>query len=309
MNKTSRTHDFELRPGMKIHGKWHKRSYLIKKKLGNGAIGTVYLCEESKKLFALKISSKNSSMTMEVNVLKSLEKVQGNRLGPYLIDVDDWLAPNGSTYSFYVMEYIDGQTIHDFISRNGKEWIGVFILQLLDDLEKLHQAGWVFGDLKTDNLIVSSNPPKIRWIDVGGTTQIGRAIKEYTEFYDRGYWELGSRRAEPTYDLFALVMIFLNLFYPSRFEKGANTKASLFKRIDKVQALRPYEVCFKKALTGKYRSAKEMRQEIAQRLYNTQRKVAHNQKTPSDNYPPILFESIGITLIAFIYYVTSLLVY
>ncbi|WP_347836547.1 hypothetical protein [Gracilibacillus sp. JCM 18860] len=55
-----------------------------------------------------------------------------------------------------------------------------------------------------DNLIVSRNPVRLRWVDVGGTTLIGRSIKEYTEFYDRAYWQMGTRRAEPSYDLFAL---------------------------------------------------------------------------------------------------------
>ena len=93
------------------------------------------------------------------------------------------------------------------------------MLQLLDDLTRLHQSGWIFGDLKLDNLIVMTNPSRLRWVDVGGTTQKGRAIKEYTEFYDRGYWQLGTRRAEESYDLFALTMVFLHLFYPNEFEE------------------------------------------------------------------------------------------
>ena len=71
-------------------------------------------------------------------------------------------------------------------------------MQLLNDLDKLHQNGWVFGDLKPENLIVTGPPPKIRCIDVGGTTIKGRAIKEFTEFYDRGYWGLGQeKRTQP----------------------------------------------------------------------------------------------------------------
>src|SRR5699024_9473064 len=94
------------------------------------------------------------SMTVEVNVLKALQKVQGSRLGPYLLDVDDWKAPSGNTYAFYVMEYLQGESMASFIQRNGKEWIGVLMLQLLKDLEQLHESGWVFGDLKAENLLV-----------------------------------------------------------------------------------------------------------------------------------------------------------
>src|SRR5699024_3785093 len=108
---------------------------------------------------------KNTSMTMEVYVLKSFAKVQGARLGPYLMhtpyrlelpnhphplnkvqdvrlgpylmDVDDWEAPNGMVYAFYVMEYLRGESIRSFIKKRGDVWLGVFMLQLLDDLEQL----------------------------------------------------------------------------------------------------------------------------------------------------------------------------
>ena len=77
----------------------------------------------------------------------------------------------------------------------------------------------MFGDLKPENLIVTGPPPSIRCIDVGGTTLQGRAIKEFTEFYDSGYWGLGTRKAEPGYDLFAVAMIMINTAYPKRFNK------------------------------------------------------------------------------------------
>ena len=191
MNRILKKQVTSLKTGTIIKGKWHLKSYEIKGKLGEGAIGAVYLCQASGKVAALKISEKQTSMTMEVNVLKALEQVRGNRLGPVLLDVDDWIAPNGVIYSFYVMEYIKGESMERFIKKNGAVWIGPLLLQLIEDLEGLHQAGWVFGDLKPDNLIVGFSPPRVRWVDVGGTTQIGRSIKEYTEFYDRGYWGMG----------------------------------------------------------------------------------------------------------------------
>ncbi|SFB31876.1 serine/threonine protein kinase [Lentibacillus halodurans] len=308
MNQAWKKQDINLRPGTAITGKWHQHRYVMKQKLGNGAVGTVYLCERNGKYAALKISENSTSMTVEVNVLKSLQKVQGSRLGPSLLDVDDWEISRNRKYSFYVMEYLQGEPLGHFVSRHGYEWVGIFMLQLLDDLEHLHQAGWVFGDLKSENLIVLKQPPKVRWIDVGGTTQIGRAIKEYTEFYDRGYWGMGSRRAEPSYDLFAFVMVFLNIYYPKRFEKGSNPKATLLRKLHDARQLRVYRECLKKALLGKYQSASQMRNELLHTI--------HAAGTPgrADNRPsrfsfsgaPLL-EGGGIALIALFYYLSSLL--
>src|SRR5690606_32927785 len=112
----------------------------------------------------------------------------------------------------------------------------------------LHKQGWVFGDLKPDNLIITGPPIRIRCIDVGGTTAIGRAIKEYTEFYDRGYWGLGTRRAEPSYDLFAIAMIMINSCYPQRFPKREGGIRQLTRAIDASHELTKYKTVLIKAL-------------------------------------------------------------
>ncbi|CDO04940.1 Serine/threonine-protein kinase PknG [Oceanobacillus picturae] len=311
MKQDWKKHDSEVKPGMFIEGKWHKKKYLIKKKLGAGAIGSVYLCDVNGRPAALKISDNSTSMTVEVNVLKSLEKVQGTRLGPYLLDVDDWVSPLGAKYSFYVMEYLKGEPLGTFIQQQGKEWLGVFMLQLLEDLNKLHQSGWVFGDLKTENLMVIQTPPRLRWVDVGGTTQIGRAIKEYTEFYDRGYWGMGTRRAEPSYDLFAFVMVFLHVYYPKRFEKGANPEATLMRKLNEVKALTPYRHVLKKALMGKYTSSADMKRELIQLLQRVQQHKQTQTRSQSrkkmNSGKPVAIEIGGLTFLAVGYYLLSLL--
>lgn len=300
--------DISLKPGTKLVGKWYGKEYIIKSRLGKGAIGSVYLCESGGRLAALKISDKGTSMTVEVNVLKSLERVQDSKLGPYLLDVDDWIAPSGVTYSFYVMEYLKGEPISTFIRNQGSVWIGVFLLQLLDDLEKLHQSGWVFGDLKLDNLIVVNQPTKVRWVDVGGTTQIGRAIKEYTEFYDRGYWGLGTRKAEPSYDLFALAMVFIHIFYPSQFQRSEQPERFLHKKIDQAKPLQPYRIPLKKAISGKYKTSGDMKNDVIHIVYHAQNKSRlkkrRNQKV---SYIPFIIEVGGISIIAMGFYILSLL--
>ncbi|MFU0791276.1 protein kinase domain-containing protein [Virgibacillus proomii] len=307
-NQGWKKHNYDVRPGIKIRGKWHGKTYLIKSKLGSGAIGAVYLCESNGKHAALKISDNRSSMTVEVNVLQSLGKVQGNRLGPSLLDVDDWTSPTGAKYSFYVMEYLQGESLISYIQSRGEAWVGIFMIQLLDVLEDLHKSGWVFGDLKTDNLLVVSSPPKIRWVDVGGMTQMGRAIKEYTEFFDRGYWGLGSRKAEPSYDLFAFAMIFIHVYYPQRFAKGPHPQKMLFRKIDEAKALIPYRSLLKNAIMGKYRSSTQMKKELVQIIYTAQRK-RQQQKTQGQSVkqPALLLEAGGISIMAVSYYVISLL--
>jgi len=277
---------FKINRGTIIKGKWHKKEYTILKELGYGANGTVFLAESALGKVALKISDNGMSIISEVNVLKSFAKVQGYSLGPSLIDVDDWITTSG-TVSFYVMEYINGPSLLSFIENKDSSWNDVLMIQLLKDLQVLHDNNWVFGDLKPENLIINGPPTRIRCIDVGGTTIIGRAIKEFTEFYDRGYWGLGSRKAEPSYDLFAVAMIMINVSYPKRFDKIEGGLKQLQMMIQKKRELLAYEKMLTKALTGQYSSADEMRGELIQLSSgkelraNTRASVAGNVKTPS----------------------------
>lgn len=280
MMNTSKKPVYNVTPGTTIEGKWHHKKYSIIKSLGYGATGSVYLAEGNGGLVAVKISDDSMAITSEVNVLRHFSKVQGC-LGPSLLDVDDWVRPGyGKALPFYVMEYLNGTDFLSYIKKNGDEWLCVLVLQLLSDLGRLHQAGWVFGDLKPDNLLVVGPPPRVRWLDVGGTTIQGRSIKEFTEFYDRGYWGLGSRKAEPSYDLFAVAMIMINTAYPNRFSKKGevgNYFSQLVKAIQSMPTLRRYEQVLIKALQGRFRSAQEMRYELLQVLSSSSRS---NEKKP-----------------------------
>ncbi|KZZ86541.1 protein kinase domain-containing protein [Bacillus sp. SJS] len=257
----------KILPGTKIKGKWHQNEYTVIKSLGKGANGAVYLVQRSSGLAALKLSDNSMSITSEVNVLKHFSKVQGKNLGPHLFDTDDWDQGGGSPVpSFYVMEYIKGVPFLDFVKARGAEWVPVLMLQLLGSLSNLHEAGWVFGDLKPENLIVTDSPVTVKIIDVGGTTGIGRSIKEYTEFFDRGYWGMGSRKADPGYDLFAAAMIAVNAGCGGRFLKNSEGEKLLFEKIDSVPLLYKQRSVLRKALKGQYAKAEEMKKELLQCL-------------------------------------------
>jgi serine/threonine protein kinase, bacterial len=286
-NHTSKNQAYKLEPGTIITGKWHNNTYRIIRSLGYGATGYVYLAESKAAPVALKISDNGMAITSEVNVLRHFSKVQGTSLGPSLIDVDDWSLPGMKYVPFYAMEYVNGENFTRFIQSRGAEWSGILMLQLLADLDRLHSAGWVFGDLKPDNLLVVGPPPKVRWLDVGGTTLIGRSIKEYTEFFDRGYWGLGSRKAEPSYDLFASSMIMINTAYPNRFDKLDGGFQQLKKAIENKKVLVPYRKVLFNALNGHYTTAISMRDDLldamTQNMSNVQKEkgqaVSSSKKT------------------------------
>ncbi|TCP22530.1 serine/threonine-protein kinase [Scopulibacillus darangshiensis] len=268
MNHTTKKSDIKLAPGTLITGKWYGQHYQIIKLLGSGAQGTVYLAQSSSGRVAVKFGKDRSSLTSEVNVLRRFEKVQGEPLGPSLYGVDDWVCRSGK-YNFYVMEYIRGTSLLDTVKVRGFEWACIFMLQLLGDLDRLHKEGWIFGDLKPENLIVENATRRIRWLDVGGTTLMGRSVKEYTEFFDRGYWGCGSRKAEPSYDLFAAAMILIYAAEKRRFEKNQQPQKQLFDYIRNQPKLSRFESVLTGAIAGKYTTAEMMKKDLLSKMSET----------------------------------------
>ena len=109
----------------------------------------------------------------EINVLQSIAKQKQHGHEPFLFDVDDLYGPDGKEYPFYIMRYVLGSTLDDYLKQQGSEWFPLVGLNLLGKLAKLHQAGWVFGDLKVENVLVADYG-HVELVDYGGVTAVGQ---------------------------------------------------------------------------------------------------------------------------------------
>ncbi|UFJ40555.1 protein kinase [Brevibacillus humidisoli] len=246
-------------------GKWHHKSYTILKELGRGANGAVYLALCSSRKVAVKVGADPFDLLIEVNMLKSVDQDQSLRIGPRLYEVDDLLIA-GRSYSFYAMEYVEGERLDDYVDRIGRDWVVVLLIQVLTRLEVLHQQGWVFGDVKPDNILVGRADKQVHLIDFGGVSQIGRAVRQFTEDYDRAVWQAGDRRAEPSYDLFAvaLMMIRLSIGRDSwhTIRNQVRHLPVLYDIIRGNKELYLFREPILKALNGNFASAEEMKREL-----------------------------------------------
>jgi hypothetical protein len=191
-----------------VKGKWNQNVYRIERSLGEGENGKVYLVKKGSAFFAMKLGFDSIDLQSEVNVLRQLAQTESS-FSRFLNDVDDFNS-QGKDYPFYVMKYIKGLKITEFVQSKGDQWLGLLGLHLLKKLTHLHSSGYVFGDIKMDNILVSGYGA-VELIDFGGVTQKGRSVKQFTEIYDRGYWGAGTRIADEAYDLFAFAVLFMQL--------------------------------------------------------------------------------------------------
>ncbi|MFE5324443.1 serine/threonine protein kinase [Paenibacillus sp. NPDC056579] len=199
--------DRHLPPGTIIYGNWNKREYRIERLLGAGANGRVYLVKRGKLLYALKSGFDAVDHQSEVNALKALSQ-SNTSFRQFLLDVDDFHW-NGEVFPFYVMPYIKGMSMFDYMKHNGTDWIYLIGLNLLRKLVELHREQYIFGDIKMENILVSGYGD-VELIDFGGVTGKGKSVKQFTEVYDRGYWGAGSRSADEAYDMFALAVLLIS---------------------------------------------------------------------------------------------------
>lgn len=287
-------------------GKWNKKSYQVLTRLGQGANGTVYLVAQAGQKRAVKLGVDPMDILMEVNMLKSVEKVRDVRVGPLLCDIDD-VTIHGKNYTFYAMEYLEGEQLDQYVKRVGIEWVPVLFVQLLARLSVLHQNGWVFGDLKPENIIITKAEKQVRLIDFGGVTKLGNAVRQYTEEYDRAAWRAGDRRAEITYDLFSLAVMMVRLTCGSEewkiIQGQARQTTLLCDIIRKNDSLYPYRVPLIKAFHTKYETAEAMRAELISVLQEQTSSAGQSQrKGPAGKWIGELFVASLLLLAGSLYY-------
>lgn len=258
------TTSFELKltPGTVLTGKWKQGRYRIERLLGEGANGKVFLVEHQRAMYALKVGQDAVDLQSEINVLKNMA-LQKRKSEPFLVAVDDFTHDGGKDYPFYVMRYVRGNPLHEYLHKEGADWFPLIGFHLLKKLASLHEAGWVFGDLKQENVLVGEYG-RVELVDYGGVTAKGKSVRQFTEVYDRGYWNAGSRSAEGAYDLFSFAVLCIHLFEGKQLLHMTQTLLPQNRQVDELhklaegnRALKPFAGWLLKAMRGGFGDARE----------------------------------------------------
>lgn len=239
---------------------WHGGRYRIERELGAGANGKVYLVRRDNAVYAMKIGTDTLDLQSEANILKVLSGMDGS-FRHFLTDVDDY-REDGKSVPFYVMKYVEGRQLQDYLTAKGQDWFPLVGLRLLGLLRELHNKGYVFGDLKKENVLVSGYG-QVELVDFGGVTPMGKSVKQFTEIYDRGYWNAGDRSADMAYDIFSFAILCIHVCGGAKsvFAKGVLPQNRSADNLLEEAAADPqcsaYMPFLAKALKGGYASSGE----------------------------------------------------
>lgn len=302
MNTLSNISSNRLPIGYNIIGKWNGRSYKVVRLLGSGENGTVYLVKSDESNYALKMSNSTYDLSYEVQAIKRLNETQGTFLGFSIFDIDDF-SYKGNMFTYYVMPYRKGITLKNYLfGKSSVEYLDIY-KRIASSLANIHNDGWVFGDLKSEHILINPDSKEISLIDYGGLTVIGEGIRQYTEVYDRGSWKAGSRRADPHYDLFSLTMIFIQLgIGEKKFLKIYNRTRSLdelYDIIHRVNNLKHLDAPFGEVIMGRISNVDELLK-IVNNLY------IKNEFKNNSNWINILFTgSLILFILLFVRFLYS----
>lgn len=158
--------------------------YLLEKRLGRGAMGQVYLAKDQN-LLTRKVAVK----TVRPDLLSSDDMQEGEAIArfereartaasirhPNVVDVTDFgKSPDG--VFFLVMEFVEGETLHQLLRREGTLSIhrAVTLLhQICDGVEAAHEVGILHRDLKPANIFIMQKKRKIGSGDGDGFVKVG----------------------------------------------------------------------------------------------------------------------------------------
>jgi serine/threonine protein kinase len=152
--------------------------YLLQRRLGRGAMGQVYLAKDNK--FATK---KLAVKTVRQDILSSEDLQEGEAIArfereaqaaasiehPNTVGVSDF-GESADGVFYLVMEYVEGETLHKLLRREGTLTIprAVRLLrQIADGVEAAHELGILHRDLKPANIFIMKGKHGDGFVKVG----------------------------------------------------------------------------------------------------------------------------------------------
>lgn len=161
--------------------------YRIDRAIGEGGMGVVYQATHValQKRFALKVLRGEMARDQEV-VQRFVQEAQASSSIGHanIIDISDFgRLPDGTFY--FVMEYLDGESLTDLIARSGgltPQQAVPIIEQMASALSAAHESGIVHRDLKPDNVFLvrrGSARDFVKILDFG-IAKVGGAASKLT---------------------------------------------------------------------------------------------------------------------------------
>ncbi len=135
--------------------------YALDGRLGEGGMGEVYRARHLQlgKAFALKIISRTFASDQAARQRFNLEAKLASEIShPNIVSVVDF-GEDDQFGAYMVMELVDGESLlaHGTLPMSPRRTLDV-LAQVADALDHIHRRGIIHGDVKADNIMITSEP-------------------------------------------------------------------------------------------------------------------------------------------------------
>lgn len=203
-NKPNMPH--QLKPGTILNNK-----YLVGNVLGEGGFGITYIGLDI--MLKIKVAIKeyypngyvnrNNGATNKITITaqnnadffekgKNQFLIEARNVAKFnqekgIVDVRDYFEENDTAY--IVMQFLDGNTLSDYVKTNGKfdaKNLFVLMLPVMKSLEKIHNEGIIHRDISPDNLMFLKDG-SIKLMDFGAARYFANEEKMLSVVLKMGY--------------------------------------------------------------------------------------------------------------------------
>ncbi len=188
--------------------------YTIEREVGHGGMAVVYLAQDLKHHRPVAIKVLRPELAYAIGPERFLREIEiAARLShPHILPLHD--SGNADGVLYYVMPYVEGETLRDRLKREGK--LGVeeavrITSEMADALGYAHQAGLVHRDIKPENILIQAGHAVVsdfgiaRAVSAAGTdklTETGIAVG--TPAYMSPEQSLGDSGLDARSDVYSL---------------------------------------------------------------------------------------------------------